>query len=152
MSNNPFLNSLKTRWSELTHISYSNFIELISKAIALLIVIAILTILTPTIGIVLSVYHTINRMVKETYEKQKNTADDLARFPIIIELAVYFLIWLPLCLILIPYWALSKTILFCANHFIVTFIIAVIMAVILLCMYIFKFNFIEFIKNLGLNI
>lgn len=81
---NPFIPRFKEKWEELKQVnsSSSNVIEIISKYIALIIVLLFLVVLLPTVGVIISVHAVFKGMYKSTYEKLKsrNNQDDSVVF------------------------------------------------------------------------
>lgn len=128
---NPFIPRFKEKWEELKQVTStsSNVIEIISKYIALIIVLLFLAILLPTVGVIISVHAVFKGMYKTTYEKLKsrNNQDDSVVFPLLIELSIYFILALPFFILLIPYWVIAKVAILASKNIIATIIFVILL-------------------------
>ncbi|MBQ0155500.1 MAG: hypothetical protein KBT22_02860, partial [Bacteroidales bacterium] len=96
-----FLTLLINYWESL-FVKYDDKVELITRVIARAIVVVFLACLTPTVGVLLSIFYTFDGMLRATYKKLKEIKDEEGKFPVLIELAIYSILWLPFVLVYLP--------------------------------------------------
>lgn len=125
---NRFAEILKEKVNELikVHTTSDGIIEMIAKYIAISIVIVIMAVLTPTIGIIMTLYVIFRNMTLRTYQKLSNESSSESKFPIMIELSIYSLLTLPFLIILIPYWIVAYLFIWSSEHILIAIIIAVV--------------------------